>query len=224
MSNSIVRRRWSRPWHGHGHRSAARSETCRWCRKQGRRALLERVAQPSHESSSQAILVAEKYGSSRRPVFCRDRGFVAGGCKGGAGIGAVPAILPDDGAMATGFPVLRVPEDDGLALVGDADGGEAARGSARRCAMAPAAGVRPPMSHISSGSVHMAGPERSAATPAAPSPPLADRLKTIARLEVVPWSCSTQPGFGKCWANSFWAEPAMPSRRSKAIARVEVVP
>jgi hypothetical protein len=37
-------------------------------------------------------------------------------------------------------------------------------------------------------------------------------------------SCSTQPGFGKCWGNSCWSEATTAPSRSKRIARDEVVP
>ena len=72
--------------------------------------------------SSHSTLVAEKYGSSTRPVVARTSGswpavaeLVAAG--GGA------AVLPHDGAVQ-GPAGAAVPGHDRLALVGDADGGD----------------------------------------------------------------------------------------------------
>ena len=77
---------------------------------------------------SHSSLVAEKYGSSTRPVAARTSGrWPASRSCVAAGGGA--AVLPDDG------PVQRpagaaVPGHDGLALVGDADGGDRLAGVA----------------------------------------------------------------------------------------------
>ena len=64
-------RRWSRRWRVSCRRSGARSGSCRSCRPAARR-FSARWRAPFTLSSSQAILVPEKYGSSSSPVFCEN--------------------------------------------------------------------------------------------------------------------------------------------------------
>ncbi len=78
---------------------------------------------PSTWSSSQAIFVAEKYGSSSSPVRADIERLVALLPQRCTGVGGAP-VLPDDGVVdrpAAG----AIPDDSRLALVGDADRGDA---------------------------------------------------------------------------------------------------
>ena len=101
-------------------------------------------------------------------------------------------VLPDDRVVRRARPVRAVPDERGLALVGDADGGDVARADAgllerlaRRTRAASARSLR-----------RRARPsrawERSGGIPSAP--PCARRRrwsKTIARELVVPWSSAS---------------------------------
>ncbi len=90
-------RHWWRRSRAPCRRSAARSGSCRWCRRRAR-PLPPLARAPSTWSSSQAILVAEKYGSSSSPVRAAIVGFVAGLAQRRASIGGA-AVLPDDGVV-----------------------------------------------------------------------------------------------------------------------------
>ena len=116
----------------------------------------------------------------------RDRRLVALGLQLRADVGGA-AVLPDDGAVdrpAGG----AVPDDRGLALVGDADGGDVlgrctpacchrlAAGRDRRRSRSPPDRARPSRA-----------PENAAAIPAAPMAAIEmSRANTMARVEVVP--------------------------------------
>ena len=80
-------------------------------------------------SSSQPILVAEKYGSSTQAGLVRDRRLMPGGAQRRAGVGGAP-VLPDDGVMDR-LAVDAIPDDRGFALVGDADAGDVLGADAR---------------------------------------------------------------------------------------------
>ena len=83
---------------------------------------------PGTLSSSQASLVAEKYGIEQQAGARGDQRLVAGLAQRGAGGGGA-AVLPDDGVvdrLAGG----AVPDQRGLALVGDADGRDVGGGGA----------------------------------------------------------------------------------------------
>ena len=100
-------------------RSAARAGSCRWCR---RRAAPPSAAAraPSTWSSSQAILVAEKYGSSTSPVFAvaaASRPCARSRSHNGAVRRSCQTM-----ALWIGLPVSRSQSTRGLALVGNADG------------------------------------------------------------------------------------------------------
>ena len=77
---------------------------------------------PSTWSSSQAILVAEKYGSSSRPVLSATAFSWPAASQRRAGVRGAP-VLPDDGVVDR-LAGRAVPDDRGLALVGDADAGD----------------------------------------------------------------------------------------------------
>jgi hypothetical protein len=87
---------------------------------------LARARAPSTLSSSQAILVAGEIGVEQQPGLGRDRRLVARPLERPAHVGRAP-VLPDDGAV-DGLAAATVPDDAGLALVGDADGGDVAGG------------------------------------------------------------------------------------------------
>ena len=109
---------------GRVHRAAGQppqQERCRPCRTPAGPAAAAARA-PSTWSSSQAILVAEKYGSSSSPVFAAIAASWPSRAQPRAGVRGAP-VLPDDGVvdrLAGG----AVPHDRGLALVGDADAGD----------------------------------------------------------------------------------------------------
>ena len=61
-------------------------------------------------------------GVEEKAGFLLDEGFLAAFAQGGH-VFAGAAVLPDDGG-GDGLAGFAVPEDDGFALVGDADGGD----------------------------------------------------------------------------------------------------
>ena len=65
-------------------------------------------------------------GIEAQPGFLRDERFGTFGAEANTGIGGA-AILPHDGTV-NGFVGAAIPEQRGLALVGDADGGEISGG------------------------------------------------------------------------------------------------
>ena len=93
---------------------------------------LGRGRRPASCSSSQRILVAEKYGSRTRPVRSVDPGLVGSGARRqkSAVRRSCQTMARPDGPAAGALP-----EHDGLALVGQADGGQA-RGSTPAAASA----------------------------------------------------------------------------------------
>ena len=104
-----------------------------------------RSASPSTLRSSHSILVAEKYGSSISPVRSRMRSSSPASRSSSQRAGGA-AVLPDERVVQR-LARRRVPADDGLALVGDADGLELAGLAApRRRAPRRRPRARPPRS------------------------------------------------------------------------------
>ena len=141
-------RHWWRRSRAPCRRSAATAGSSRWCRRRARPASADARA-PSTLSSSQAILLAEKYGSSSSPVLAAIVGSWPARRKRIAEIRGA-AVLPDDGVvdrLAGG----AVPEHRGLALIGDADAGDVSGGKPR-LRHRRRARSRPTACQISSGS------------------------------------------------------------------------
>ena len=106
--------------------------------KASRPVLGRRARAGRHGRAASAILVAEKYGSSTSPVFAATAASWPARAQRRAGVGGAP-VLPDDGVvdrLAGG----AIPDDRGLALVGDADAGDVLRAERRPCAIALAHG------------------------------------------------------------------------------------
>jgi len=78
---------------------------------------------PDMWSRIQAILVDEKYGSSRSPVLRRDFRFRIVAIQFTAAVGGA-AVLPHDG-IEQRHAGASIPENGGFALIGDANGGDA---------------------------------------------------------------------------------------------------
>ena len=57
-----------------------------------------------------------------------------------------------------------------------------------------------------------------------PAPLRASCITPLWVLQISLASCSTQPGLGKIWRNSFWAEALMVPSWLKTMARLLVVP
>ena len=97
-------------------------------------------------------LGGREIGIEQQPGLGRDHRLVARLLQRAADVGRAP-VLPDDGAV-DGLARAPVPDEAGLALVGDADGGDVARPRARRrrapagrsppwCARCPRGRARP---------------------------------------------------------------------------------
>ena len=142
---------------------------------------------PATLSSSQEILVAEKYGSSTSPVLSATVAFMAGGAQRRAGVRGA-AVLPDD-RVVDRLAGRAIPDDRGLALVGDAD---RRRRPSRRPSPLPSPRARSRRSRSRfppDRARPIRAPDRSAAAPAARSQrERASASNTMARVEVVPWS------------------------------------
>ena len=114
-------RHWWRRWRGPCRRSAATAGTNRPCRRRaGRcsaaaRAPIDMVEQPG-DLGGREIRIEHQAG------FLRDRGLMPGRAQRRAGVGGA-AVLPDDGVVDRPA-VDAIPDDRGLALVGDADAGD----------------------------------------------------------------------------------------------------
>ena len=89
-----------------------------------------RCCAPGTWSSSQRILVPEKYASISRPGALAKQRLEAVGFEALADVGA-DAALPDDRGVDRS-PGRALPDDGRLALVGDADGGDVAAATAAR--------------------------------------------------------------------------------------------
>ena len=85
-------------------------------------ALLGRRARAIHVVEQPADLGRREIRIEHQAGFVRDRGLVPGGAQRRAGVGGAP-VLPDDGVMDR-LAVDAIPDDRGLALVGDADAGD----------------------------------------------------------------------------------------------------
>ena len=79
-------------------------------------------------------------------------------------------------------------------------------------------------SHTSAVSRWLVMPMAATSAPAAPAFASAPRPARSWLSQISSGSCSTQPGFGKCWVNSCWSTAATAPSRSKRMAREEVVP
>ncbi len=98
--------------------SAARSGTCRSCRT-GSSPRAARARSPSCESSRYLIFVPEKYASTTRPVLRRNVASWPSALSRSQ-IGAVIRLCQTI-ALPIGRPLIALPQDGGLALVGNAD-------------------------------------------------------------------------------------------------------
>ncbi len=128
-----------------------------------------------------------------RPVLRRNRRLVAFGLQSGADVGGA-AVLPDDGAVH-GLAGRAVPHHRGLALVGDADGGDVVRLQARP---SPAPRGRP-------------RPSRSRCPPARARP--SRRPENAAGIPAAPWRrwrcrCGTR------WRARTWCPDRWPAQRT----------
>ena len=103
---------------------------CRSCRTRVR-PLRARARAPGTLSSIQRSFVPEKYASSTRPVFARESRLQAARFQLIAKTCRAP-VLPHD-RVAYGLAGRAVPHDRRLALIGNADGGDVARGDSGPC-------------------------------------------------------------------------------------------
>ena len=77
---------------------------------------------PVHMVEQPADLGRREIRIEHQAGLVRDRGLMAGGAQRRAGVGGAP-VLPDDGVVDR-LAVDAIPDDRGLALVGDADAGD----------------------------------------------------------------------------------------------------
>ena len=121
---------------------------------------------PSTWSSIQAILVAEKYGSSSRPVLRRRPSARGPSRRSAAQMSAVRRSCQTI-ALWIGLPVARSQIDRGLALIGDADAGDVLRARARPSPSRRARSRRRSTRSPPDRARPSRAPDRSAGTPAA---------------------------------------------------------
>ena len=143
-----------------------------------------RSRRPGTWSSSQAILVAEKYGSSTRPVRAR---------------------------MSGSWPPARSCSHRGAVR-------RSCQTSAR-CRGSPVDG-----SHTQTVSRWLAIPTACSSPGRTPASASASPATAWVTLHSSPRSCSTQPGWGKCWRNSRYARPIGSKSESYTKHVVPVVP
>ncbi len=67
-------------------------------------------------------------------------------------------------------------------------------------------------------------PMAARSAPLAPAFSRAPRAARSWLSQISSASCSTQPGFGKCWGNSYWSTATTAPASSKSMARDDVVP
>ena len=150
-----------------------------------------RARRPGTVSSRCVDLGAREVGVEDQPGLAADQRLVAVGLQAIADRRA-DAALPDDGVAPPACPVCAIPEHGRLALVGDADGGDVGGGDAG-AARAPRARSRAATSRWPRD---RARPRRAWGRSAGTRVGRRDttrpsRPKSIARLDVVPWSSAS---------------------------------